>query len=702
MTPQLLLLMATVGADPIRPPDFDTEIVPVFTKAGCNAGACHGAAAGRGGFHLSLFGSDPAADYDAIVQDLEGRRVNLARPAESLILNKPTGMLRHGGGTRLEPDGPAAKRLGDWIAAGARRGKTARHLTSFEVKPANTLVEREGAVVHLETSVRFDDGLAEDVTALTVFTPVDPSAIEIKSDTATVRRRGQHVVIARFLDRVVPIRLTIPLSQLPIDLSREPRANFIDDEVLKLLEVLRVPVSPRADDSAFLRRARLDLTGRIPEPEEVAQFLEDRSVDKRAKLINELLASEHFTEYWTLRLAGIYRNRIVGEPAGARAFHSWLTDSVRKGTPLDKMAREILTATGDSHTNGPAYFTRLSPDPRAQAELVSQAFLGVRLQCANCHNHPLDRWTQDDYHGLAAVFARLDRGREVKVTSRGGVTNPRTGEPAVPRIPGVRYLDAGVDGRDAFADWLISSDNPYFAKAIVNRLWKAMFGRGLVEPADDLRDTNPATHPELLDRLAKDFVSHGYDIRHTLRRIARSETYGRTSESTASNKDDDRFYSHAYARPLPPEVLADALCDVTGVSEQYGDEPPGTRAIALVNPETPSRALDVLGRCSRRESCESDGAVGGLPVMLHRLNGELINRKITARDGRLHQLIAAGKTTEAILAEFYARTLGRSPTDAERKYWQTQASKVDDKDRPAWLEDVVWSLLNSREFTTNH
>jgi Protein of unknown function (DUF1553)/Protein of unknown function (DUF1549) len=702
MTPQILLLLAAVGADPARPPDFDTEIVPVFTKAGCNAGACHGAAAGRGGFHLSLFGSDAAADYDAIVQDLEGRRVNLARPGESLILNKPTGMLRHGGGTRLDPDGPGAKRLADWIAAGAPRAKTARRLTSFDVSPANTVVEREGSEVRLRNLVRFDGNTAEDVTAWTVFTAADPSAVEIKGETATVRRRGQHVVIARFLDRVVPIRLTLPHSDTPVDLSREPRANFIDDEVLKLLEVLRVPVSPRAEDTAFLRRVRLDLTGRLPYPEEVAKFVADRSADKRAKLIDTLLASEDFTEYWTFKLAALFRNRPLGEPAGARAFHAWLADGIRKSSPLDKLARDILTAAGDSHTYGPAFFTRLSPDPRAHAELVSQAFLGVRLQCANCHNHPLDRWTQDDYHGLAAVFARLDRGREVKVTNRGAVTNPRTGEPAIPRIPGVRFLDTSADGRIAFADWLTSADNPYFAKAIVNRLWKSMFGRGLVEPADDLRDTNPATHPELLDRLAKDFVSHGYDIRHTLWLIARSETYGRSGETTAANKADDRFYSHEYIRPLPPEVLADALCDVTGILEKYGDEPPGARAIALVDPGTPSRTLDVLGRCSRKDSCETEGATGGLPAMLHRLNGELINRKITARDGRLHELLAADKTTEAIVDEFYTRAFGRSPTDAERKYWLTQASKVEQKDRPEWLEDMVWSLLNSREFTTNH
>src|SRR5262249_3839660 len=262
---------------------------------------------------------------------------------------------------------------------------------------------------------------------------------------------------------------------------------------------------------------------------------------------------------------------------------------------FDQVARQMLTAVGDSHTNGPAYFTRLSADPRSQAELVSHVFLGVRLQCANCHNHPLDRWTQDDYHGLAAVFSRLERGQVVTAVTGGAVTNPRTGEPAIPRIPGEHFLDPAADGRESFANWLSAPDNPYFARTIVNRLWKAMFGRGLVEPADDLRETNPATHPELLDRLGADFIRNGFDVRHTLKLMARTRTYARGSEPTASNKSDARFYSRAYRRPLEPEVLADALGDVTGVAEKYGDEPAGTRAIAMVDPGTPSRSLDVLG-----------------------------------------------------------------------------------------------------------
>jgi hypothetical protein len=702
MSPQVLLLLTVVAAEP-RAIDFDTEIVPVLTKAGCNAGSCHGAAAGRGGFHLSLFGSDPAADYDAIVNDLEGRRVNLPHPGESLILNKPTGLLKHGGGARLETDGAGAKRITDWIATGALRAKTPRRLTSFEIKPADRVVDREGAVVPLKAFARFDKSADEDVTAWTVFTSSDTSAVEITGETATVRRRGQHIIIARFLDRIVPVRITLPFTDLPIDLSSEPRSNFIDDEVLKTLSIVRVPLSGRANDATFLRRVRLDLTGRLPTPDEINAFMSNRAGDKRAKLVDRLLDSDDFVEYWTHKLTSLFRNRPQpAEAAGMRAFHSWLRESIKKGTPFDQTARDAITGVGDTHKHGPAYFARLTNDARGQAELVGTLFMGVRLQCANCHNHPLDRWTQDDYHGLAAIFAKLERGPIVKVGTRGAVTNPRTGEPAVPRIPGDRYLESKSDGREAFAKWLTAMDNPYFARATVNRLWKAMFGRGLVEPADDLRDTNPATHPELLDRLAADFAKHGHDIRRTLRLIATGETYGRSAETTAANRAADRFYSHAYRRPLSAEVLADAIGDVTGVPEKYGEELLGTRAIALIDPGTPSRSLDILGRCSRRDSCEADAVSGGLPAMLHRLNGELINRKIASTEGRLHKLIAAGKSSDEIIGEFYPRVFGRSPTNDEREYWKSQAEKVDAKDRTAFLEDVVWSLLNSREFGTNH
>lgn len=699
-----LLCLALLAAEPEHSVDFDTEIIPVLTKAGCNAGACHGAAAGRGGFQLSLLGGDAAADYEAIVQALEGRRINHARPERSLILAKPTGQLDHGGDLALEDDSPGAQRLLAWIRSGAPRG-VQRRLTSLEVAPRRHISTELPASVPLRITARFDAGPPEDVTAWTVFTSSDPGAVEVDRQlVARVKRRGQHVVIARFLDRVVPIQISVPLSDQAVDLSAEPRANFIDDEVLRVLSDLRLPVSPPASDAPWLRRVSLDLTGRLPEPALVDAFLADESADKRSRLVETLLASDAFADYWTLRFSRLLRmHSLPNEKEGVQTYAGWLRREIQRGTGLDEMARQLLTATGDSHVVGPANFGRMVGDARDHAELVGSFFLGMRLGCANCHNHPLDRWTQDDYHGLAAVFARLDRGREVRVTSRGAVTNLRTNEPAVPRIPGVRYLSADADHRQDVSQWLTSADNRYFARATVNRLWRAMFGRGLVEPTDDLRETNPATHPELLDHLADDFAEHGYSIRHTLRQIALSHTYGRSDAPVAGNAADDRFYSHAYPRSLLPEVLADAIADVTGVVNEFAGQPAGTRAVALVDPLTPAPSLDILGRCNRANGCDENASSGGgLPAQLHLLNGELINRKLTDDEGRLQRLIAAGKTDEEIVDEWYLRGLGRHPSAVELKRWCDRLKTGDAHQRKQRLEDFAWSLLNSRQFMENH
>jgi hypothetical protein len=693
-----LLFVATLAAPA---PHFDTEIVPVLTKAGCNAGACHGAAAGRGGFHLSLFGGDSAADFDAIVHALEGRRVNLAHPAESLVVAKPSGHLKHGGGQVLDDAG--AKRLTSWLAAGAPRGAP-RRLTHFALSASQTVVDRDNAEVALRAVARFDGGPEVDVTPWVVFTSSDPSAVTISEKAvATVRRRGQHDIVARFLDRVEPIRLTRPLGDKPADLSGEPKGNLIDEEVLATLAVLRMPVSPQADDATFLRRVRLDLTGTLPTPEEVDAFVKDTAANKREVLVDRLLKSEEFADYWTLRLSRMLGVRsLPNEKDAVHTYTRWLHKSLRDNMPLDKWARELITATGDSHTVGPANFARLAGEARGQAELVSRVFLGARMQCANCHNHPLDRWTQDDYHGLAAVFAKLERGRVVKLGTRGAVTNLRTGEAAIPRIPGTRYLEEVADPMGDFANWVTAKDNPYFAKAQVNRLWRAMFGRGLVEPVDDLRATNPASHPRLLNRLSQDFIANGYDLKRALRMIALSRAYGRSETAVAGNDADDRYYARAYRRPMEPEVLADAIVAVTGVPDTYAGQPRGTRAITLYDPLTPAPSLDVLGRCSRPANCEENPTGGGLPAKLHLLNGELLNAKIASKDGRLAKLLGEGKTDREIVTEFYLRGFGRRPTEKELAAWLARFAKAGPEGRRECLEDFVWGLLNSREFVMNH
>ncbi len=687
--------------------DFRNDVMPIFTKYGCNSGGCHGAAIGRGGFPLSLYGGDPEADHESIVRQLEGRRVNLAHPEKSLILLKPTSVIEHGGGVLLDDEDEATQILRDWIAQGAVNASS-RTLERIDVTPGRHVFESLGQSVQLRASACYTDGTTRDVTNWTVFSAEDSSAVDVDSDSAEVRvlRRGRHIVIARYMEQVVSIEFLIPLSETAIDLTSEPRLNIIDEAILDTLATLRLPPSPPADDPTFLRRVTLDLTGQLPTPERVEAFLSDDASDKRVSMVDELLNSDAFNTYWTLQLAKLFRvGTRTQDDEGTRAYHEWLADQVRTGTGYAEMAVDLIMATGDTHQTGPANFYRTVGGPREQAEFLSELFLGSRMRCANCHNHPLDRWTQDDYHGLAAFFAKVEGGQVVTINESGNVIHPRTLAKATQRIPGVEFLPDDVsDGRQALATWLTAPDNPYFAKAIVNRLWQRMMGRGLVEPVDDFRATNPATHPELLERLARDFVENGYRIQHTLRRIALSASYARSADAPPENADDDRFYAHASRRPLEPEVLADAISDVLGIADRYGDQPKGTRAVALISPKTPSTSLDILGRCGRDVSCETTTeSTGGLTRKLHLFNGGLLNDRIGASGGRLDTLIAAGKTPLEIVDAFYIAALSRHPTDQEQSVWSQQFDPSRTaRDQREHLEDLVWGLLVCDEFNTNH
>lgn len=715
-TANLIVVLSIVFAVSVcvarEPVDFKNDVVPVLTKSGCNAGACHGAALGRGGFKLSLYGGNPEADYVAIVMELEGRRINLASPDSSLLLLKPTETISHDGGFRFDFGDESAERILQWIEQGASL-KTHRTLDRVDITP-NRIVTMVGKSTSIKATAHYSDGSVRDVTQWTIFKAEDPSAVAIDDEAseAEVLRRGRHIVVARYLDQVIPIELIAPLTDADVDLASEPRKNFVDDEVLASLESLRLPVSPLVDDVTFVRRATLDLTGRLPTPDRVRGILALPEPLDRAEFLDELLTSEAFTEYWTLQFAKLLRLRVPrgADAAGAKAYHRWLADQVHNDVGYDEIARQLLLAIGNTRDVGPANFYRSVDGAREQAELVSELFMGSRLRCANCHNHPLDRWTQDDYHGLAAIFAKLEAREVVGINPRGQVIHPRTLEAAIAKIPGESEFlqsdeasDDSNDVRSALADWLTDKSNSYFAKAIVNRLWKSMMGRGLVEPADDFRATNPATHPRLLNKLAEDFVEHGYRVRHTLRRIASSTTYARSANATLQNKDDDRFYSHRIREALQPEVLADAISDVLGVHEEYGSQPQGTRAVTLVNPKTPSQSLDVLGRCGRESSCEAAPVAGGLPQKLHLLNGELLNARLRDSNGRLQRLLAAKESVREIVEEFYVAGLGRKPTKTEESFWMTKLSALKtNEEQVAFLEDFVWGLLTSSEFVTNH
>jgi len=690
------------------PTDFDTDVLPVLTRAGCNAGACHGAAAGRGGFKLSLFGGDPAADYRAIVLDLEGRRVNLARPDRSLLLLKPTWELDHEGGQRFETDSPQAALILEWIKSGAPRQAT-RRLTGLSVEPAQTAIDSLPATVTLKAVAQFSDGSSRRVDDTAVFTPADPAATEVDArGNVKVLRPGRHAIVVRYLTDVVAVQITAPHPNPPLDLADQPRFNWIDDEINGALAALRLPPSPRADDATLLRRVTLDLTGRLPTADRIREYLADKSGGKFAAEVDRLLASPEFAEYWTFKFARWLRIRTgPNDAAGTKAFHAWLRKQIATGRPLDQWTAELLTAEGDSHELGPANFHRNAGDARAEAEYLTESLLGIRLRCANCHNHPLDRWTQDDYHGLAAIFARLERGQVVSLKPSGEVIHPNTGEAAVPRIPGEQFLPPADDNRPALAAWITSSDHQRFAKAQVNRLWHSLFGRGLIEPIDDLRDTNPASHPQLLARLADDLAAHQYDLRHSLRLMVSSAAYQRSSRPLPAATSDDRFYSHALTRPLPPEVLLDAVCDALGAPVQFDDPrkelPPGVRTIGLYSPQIATEFLGPLTGCASSKLCavtgDSSASLDDLAVQLHWINGRLVNSRLGDSWHALAKLAYGHEPTEKLIEEYYLRTLSRLPTAEEQDFWRSQLGGESRADR---CQDFAWSLLSCREFVTNH
>ena len=648
--------------------DFQNEIVPILTKVGCNAGACHGAAIGRGGFNLSLYGGNPEADFDAIVHELGGRRINLSNPEESLIVLKPTFAIEHGGKFLLDDDDEATQLLLRWIRQGAPK-ESSRQLEKVEIGPQSHVAELAGESISLRSTAYYSDGSERDVTRWTVFTSEDSSAVEINDELAEARvlRRGRHIVTARYATEVLPIELVVPLTDIDITLAAESRENFIDDHILETLETLGLPLSGRADDATFLRRATLDLTGRLPSPTKVESFLRDGGSNKRSILIDELLNSDAFTDYWTRQLGALLRidERDDGEES-TKVYYEWLRQQLEQRTSYQELAHALITAIGNTNEIGPANFYRTTRGPRDQAEFFSELFMGSRLRCANCHNHPLDRWTQDDYHGLAAIFARVEFGNVVENKPTGFVVHPATTEPAKLQVPGEGTLTDSLAPLDQLADWLTSDQNPYFAKAIVNRLWKQMMGRGLVEPVDDFRSTNPATHPNLLDKLAADFIENGYSLRHTLNVITSSRTYARSSNATKQNKDDDRFYSHALRRPLEDNVLERAVAEVLAVSQRHKDR---------------SRSS------------------GGLAGKLSLLNGPSLNARIASKENRLQRLLNEGREPLEIVDNFYLVALARHPSEAERNYWGKLLSKANSH---TLLEDFVWGLLTSQEFVTNH
>ena len=684
--------------------EFPTRVLPILTKAGCNAGSCHGAATGQAGFKLSLLGYDPGSDYNVITREFSGRRIDPASPAESLLLRKATRSIRHKGGVRIDVESDDYRTLIAWIGGGAAYGPSDLHVSRIDVSPADVLLSGPGQAVRLKVVATLSDGTRQDVARHALYSSNDDGVAEADDDgKLTIVRRGLAAVMVRYGGQVAAVRIASPFRDAEVPTDALTANNFVDEKVLAELRRLRIPPSPPTPDAQFLRRVYLDVIGRLPTPAESRAFLANGNADKRSRVIEQLLRRDEFTDLWTLRLADLLLidSKRLGA-AAARAYHTWLREQVARNAPWDRIVRELLTSTGDVVARGPANFHRLTQDPRDMGEYVGSAFLGIQIACARCHAHPFAAWTQDDYYRFAAYFARTRQdGGRVILSDRGEVQHPKTAKDVEPKPLGAARppAPAGKDRLDELAEWTTSRQNPYLARTTVNRVWRHVMGRGIVEPVDDLRVTNPPSNPALLDALAADFVAGGYDLRRLVSTIVSSNVYQLSSTATDDNRVDDRLFSHAYLRPLSAQVLADAIAQATGVPDEYAGHPPGTRAVHLVDARMPSEALDVLGRCSRDVNCAVQaGGGGGISQALHLINGSTINRKL--RGGFVDELLREELSPEKIVEEVFLRTLCRLPSPEEMSFCTGGLSSA--PQQRDGIEDLLWALLNSREFTHNH
>ncbi len=711
------------------PVSFRNEVMAVLSRSGCNQGACHGNQNGKNGFKLSLRGQDPDLDFDTLTRDTLARRTDRLRPADSLLLAKATGVAPHEGGVRFDRQSLEYRILRDWMAEGMRfDSPNAPVLRKLEATPGHrVLIEPEESVA-LRVRAIFSDGTSRDVTSLTVF---EPSNLGARVDAEGIARRqsmGETTILVRYLDRQAVVQLAFVPARPDFVWPNPPEANEIDRHVFAKLRTLRMAPSPLASDSVFLRRAYLDVLGILPTPDESRRFLADARSDKRARLIDALLERPEFADFWSLKWADLLHcEEKALDAKGVRLFHAWIRRSIADSVPLNEMARALVAGRGSTYSEPAANWYRSLRDPQTRAESAAQVFLGVRMQCARCHNHPFDRWTQTDYHSFAAFFSRvqyrivennrrdnLDKhefvGEQIVWMDRSGeIKHPRTGEILRPRFLGVETpkFASGADRLLALADWIADPKNPFFARAQANRVWHHLFGRGIVEPNDDFRASNPPVNAPLLDALAKDLAEHRFDLRSLIRTIMNSRTYELSAVPNDTNGDDESNFSHAAVRPLQAEQLLDALAQVTGVKPRFPGYPSGTRAGQLpgvsANRGRRQRASDgerfltSFGKPIRLLSCEcerSDDTT--LSQAFQLITGPLINDMLGDANNRIGRLLTSGKTNAEIVEEFYLAALCRLPSAKERETALAMIARA--KDRRAALEDLVWGLVNAKEF----
>ncbi len=709
---------------------FRNDVMAVLSKAGCNAGTCHGNANGKGGFKLSLRGQDPDLDFAALTRDQFARRVDPQQPDASLVLLKATTEIAHEGGRRFAKDSLEFAILHEWIAAGARADSTnTPRLDRLVVTPMEHIAIEPADSVQLHVEAIFSDSTRRDVTRLAVFDPAN-QLVKASADGLVQRVKfGESTVLVRFLGEQVPVRLAFVPARRGFVWKKPPANNYVDENIFAKLRSLRVNPSELCSDEVFLRRAFLDLLGVIPSADEARAILADNRRDKRARLVDALLERPEFADFWAIKWADLLRNEeLTIDRKGVQDFHHWIRQSLAENKPLDQFVRELIAARGSSYSSPAANYYRANRDPVKRAEATAQVFLGTRLQCAQCHNHPFDRWTQGDYQGWTALFTRVDyrvlenvrkigsdvhewKGEQIVVMTREAPAPSRRApvvKEAQPRfLGGSNTAQSDADYLEALAAWLTSADNPFFARTQVNRVWFHLMGRGLVEPIDDFRATNPASHPALLDALTRDFVKHKFDLRWLVHFIMASRAYQLSSEPNDTNADDEMNFSHAAVRQLTAEQLIDSQSAAAGAPLKFFGFPEGTRAAQLPRAHAEKRRdqkpsasdvfLEVFGKPARLLTTESERC--SEPTMgqaFQMISGPTVNDLVARKDNRLGLLLDTGKSNRDILVELYWAALARAPKPAELE--QTLALVERATNRRQALEDVLWGLLNAKEF----
>ena len=730
-------VQVSVGPDdeeaPIR---FANDVVPILTKLGCNSGSCHGKAIGQNGFKLSLLGFVPSMDYLAIVKEARGRRLFPGDADRSLLLLKATAAMPHGGGRRLDVDSDDYRVLKSWIVRGAAPPREDEPiLERIELVPRQRIVSIESRQQLLVTAY-FSDGTSRDVTRQAVFQSNEPGIAGVKANglVETHSQNGLFAVMVRFGGKIATFHAAVPfesdgqraaivqerLNELEMQLGKsKTRKSQLDMLLVRQWRRLGIAPSAPADDKVFVRRATIDICGTLPTSEEIHAYLSDQRQDKRAGLIDRLLERPEYASYFSLKWADILRNRGAGystskQRAGTAFFAGWIRDSIAANKPYDQFVSEILTASGSQNENPPTIWYRSVRTQTDYVESVAQAFLGVRIQCAQCHHHPFERWSQGDYFGLAAVFARVGRkggfadaevptNEIIYLKDQGDVFHPRSGKLVRPSALGgpMFQLAQYDDPRRSFANWISRSDNPFFARTMVNRMWAHFLGRGIIHPIDDARSTNPPTNPALLDALAADFVASGYDMKHLIRVICNSYSYGLESAPTNLNQDDIQTFARFYPRRLTAEVLLDGISQVLEVPTEFAKLPIGTRAIELPDENVPANFLDVFGRPARTSACECERVdAPSLAQALTLINSKEVHRKLTAKDGYVARLIANDLPLARNINDMFLRMLGRQPLAEESE--TALAFLASEGDRGEAYRSLLWSLLATNEFMFNH